>query len=184
MSTHVWALVKRVRYLRHSLAKRLEEGASIAPDVVREGDALVWAVSRLLAEGEVEHAADRDAIKDVGFEWDELKRQLDAKPVEQRPKTWALYGKCLDGCGAEPSMRCRDDDNRPAKVPCEGRPLLKERPRLFCAGCAIEVPWSPARMRAGERSWCSDACRMRVQREADAAAHAAFASKFKARRAA
>lgn len=74
--THVWALVKRIRYLRHTIAKRLADGASIALDVVREGDALVWAVSRLLAEGEVEHAADRDAIKDVGFEWDALKRQL------------------------------------------------------------------------------------------------------------
>jgi hypothetical protein len=96
-----------------------------------------------------------------------------------RPRTWALYGKCLDGCGAEPAHRCRDENDRPMTTPCEGRPLLKERPRFFCAGCACEVPWSPARMRAGERSWCSDACRMRVQRENDAAAHAEFMSKFK-----
>jgi hypothetical protein len=77
--THVWALVKRARYLRHSLAKRLEEGASIAPDVVREGDALLWAVSRLLLAGDVEHVTDREDVKAIGFEWEALKRQLDQR---------------------------------------------------------------------------------------------------------
>lgn len=76
MTTHVWALVKRIRYLRHTLAERLDQGSPIAPDVVREGDALAWALSRLLVDGEVEHVADRDDIVAVGFDWETLKRRL------------------------------------------------------------------------------------------------------------
>ena len=76
MTTHVWALVKRIRYLRHTLAGRLDKGSPIAHDVVREGDALAWALSRLLVDGEVEHQIDRDVIKAVSLEWDQLKRWL------------------------------------------------------------------------------------------------------------
>lgn len=74
--THVWALVKRVRYLRHSLSERLAQGGHIAPDVVREGDALVWALTRLLVSDEAEHVTDRADIVAATGEWDALTRRL------------------------------------------------------------------------------------------------------------
>ncbi len=74
--THVWALVKRVRYLRHSLSEKLAQGGHIAPDVVREGDALVWALTRLLVNDEAEHVTDRADIVAATGEWDALTRRL------------------------------------------------------------------------------------------------------------
>lgn len=38
--------------------------------------------------------------------------------------TWRNFGKCLDGCGAEPGTACRNDDDEVSETPCAGRPTL------------------------------------------------------------
>lgn len=37
---------------------------------------------------------------------------------------WSVFGKCLDGCGAEESRMCRTDDDERADAPCKGRPVM------------------------------------------------------------
>lgn len=101
-------------------------------------------------------------------------------PHVRRPKSWKLYGRC-DECGVDPGLRCRDMDDRPVPVVCKGRPLAKEPPRVFCAGCGVELAPTGKRLVSPE-SWCSGACRMRTYSRRDAEAHRAFVSKFKAKR--
>ncbi len=37
---------------------------------------------------------------------------------------WRKFGKCLDGCGAEPGTACRNDDDEVSETPCAGRPTV------------------------------------------------------------
>lgn len=75
-TNHIRPLVKRVQYLRHQIRERHAAGNGIATDVLREGDALVWVLSKLLNECEVEETRDANNIRALQFDWPEMKREI------------------------------------------------------------------------------------------------------------
>lgn len=76
MTNHIRPLVKRVQYLRHQIRERHAAGQGIATDVLREGDALVWVLSRLLADGEVRDLRDANNIRALQFDWPEMRKEI------------------------------------------------------------------------------------------------------------
>lgn len=73
---HIRPLVKRVQYLRHQIKERHAKGFGVATDVLREGDALVWVLSKLSADGEVSDERDAEDIRALQFDWPEMKREI------------------------------------------------------------------------------------------------------------
>lgn len=76
MTNHIRPLVKRVQYLRHQIRERHAKGFGVATDVLREGDALVWVLSRLLADGEVRDLRDANNIRALQFDWPEMRKEI------------------------------------------------------------------------------------------------------------